>query len=220
MALAVCALFDAQGERLIRSLWARLEAAGVRTPQTHTHRRHHPHLSYAVLREWDLDGVRAALETLPDGHAFTVNAQGTVAFPRGRAALAVAVTAEAMRRQEVVIATVLATGAQLHKHYRLGTVDPARPGGHACPRATAASGGHRDLRHSSSHADRGPRRTRRQWHGRDLAVAADPLTRAPSEDEDDYECATGHLTARATRRLTATPPYATARGTSNHLGCA
>lgn len=127
MALAVCALFDAQGERLIRSLWARLEAAGVRTPQTHTHRRHHPHLSYAVLREWDLDGVRAALETLPDGHAFTVNAQGTVAFPRGRAALAVAVTAEAMRRQEVVIATVLATGAQLHRHYRPGLWIPHVP---------------------------------------------------------------------------------------------
>ncbi len=120
MALAVCALFDAQGERLIRSLWARLEAAGLRTPETHTHGQHHPHLSYAVLREWNLDRVREALGALPDGGAFTVNAQGTVAFPRGRAALAVAVTAEVMRRQELVIATVLAAGAQLHKHYRPG----------------------------------------------------------------------------------------------------
>lgn len=120
MALAVCALFDSGGDRLIRGLWARLEAAGVPSLETHTHGHHHPHMSYAVLREWDLDRVRDALGALPDGGPFTVNAQGTVAFPRGRAALAVAVPADVARRQEVVIATVLDAGAQLHKHYRPG----------------------------------------------------------------------------------------------------
>lgn len=120
VALAVCALFDARGERLVRGLWARLEAAGLHTPATHTHGRHHPHLSYAVLREWDLDAVREALGSLPDGGAFAVNVQGTLAFPRGRAALAVAVPAQVALRQEVVVATLLATGAQLHKHYRPG----------------------------------------------------------------------------------------------------
>jgi hypothetical protein len=43
--------------------------------------------------------------------------QGTVVFPRGRVALAVAVPAQVAVRQDRV-ASVEATGAQLHKHYR------------------------------------------------------------------------------------------------------
>lgn len=57
---AVCLLFDRRGERLIRELWSRLEEEGTPTLQTHTHGRHHPHLSYAVLLAWDLDDVRRA----------------------------------------------------------------------------------------------------------------------------------------------------------------
>ena len=64
MALAVCLLFDRRGDQLVRQLWARLEGAGIRTLQTHTHGRHHPHLSYAVLLEWDLARVQAALAEL------------------------------------------------------------------------------------------------------------------------------------------------------------
>ena len=51
MALAVCALLDAAGERLIRGLWARREAAGIGSPASHAHGRRHPHLSFAVLPE-------------------------------------------------------------------------------------------------------------------------------------------------------------------------
>ena len=54
MALAVCLLFDRRTDRLVRQLWERLEAQGVATLLTHTHGRHHPHLSYAVLRDGDL----------------------------------------------------------------------------------------------------------------------------------------------------------------------
>ena len=87
MALAVCALFDAAGERLIRGLWARLEDAGIGSLATHTHGHHHPHLSFAVLREWELDCVRDTLGRLPDGGGFPANVQGTFVFPRGRVAL-------------------------------------------------------------------------------------------------------------------------------------
>ena len=124
MALAVCALFDNAGERLVRDLWARLEHAGIQTLATHTHGQHHPHLSYAVLREWQLDGVRDALGALPDGGAFPVNVQGTVVFPRGRVALAVAVPSDVARRQQLVISALSAAGAQLHKHYRPGSWVP------------------------------------------------------------------------------------------------
>ncbi|KGN41164.1 2'-5' RNA ligase family protein [Knoellia aerolata] len=118
MALAVCALFDSAGERLIRGLWARLEAAGIGSLASHTHGHHYPHLSYAVLLEWDLDRVRDALDRLPDGRRFPASVQGAVVFPRGRVALAVAVPAQVALRQHRVTSAVEATGAQLHKHYR------------------------------------------------------------------------------------------------------
>jgi hypothetical protein len=118
MALAVCALFDAAGERLIRGLWARLEDAGIGSLASHTHGRHHPHLSYAVLLEWELDRVRDTLDRLPAGRRFPVNAQGAVVFPRGRVALAVALPAEVVLRQDRVTSALETTGAQLHKHYR------------------------------------------------------------------------------------------------------
>jgi 2'-5' RNA ligase len=118
VALAVCALFDAAGERLIRGLWTRLEEAGIGSLESHTHGQHHPHLSYAVLREWKLERVRDALAQLPDGGQFPANVQGTVVFPRGRVALAVAVPAEVTVRQLRVTSTLVATGADLHKHYR------------------------------------------------------------------------------------------------------
>jgi hypothetical protein len=118
VALAVCALFDAAGERLIRGLWARLEDAGIGSLASHTHGHHHPHLSYAVLREWESDRVRDTLGRLPDGGRFPANVQGTVVFPRGRVALAVAVPAEVALRQDRVTSALMATGAQLHKHYR------------------------------------------------------------------------------------------------------
>lgn len=124
VALAVCALFDAPGERAVRGLWARLEARGVPTLATHTHGRHHPHMSYAVLREWELEPVRAALASLPDGGPFPVTVQGTTVFPRGRSALAVAVPAEVMLRQQAVTECVRATGAQLHRHYLPGAWIP------------------------------------------------------------------------------------------------
>ena len=44
MALAVCLLFDGRSERLVRDLWSRLEARGVRTLESHTHGKHRPHL--------------------------------------------------------------------------------------------------------------------------------------------------------------------------------
>ena len=119
MALAVCLLFDRRSERLVRELWDRLEAQGVRTLASHTHRHHHPHLSYAVLRSWDLARVQAALAGLPDGGPVALRCYGTLTFPRGRVALAPAVTAELTRRQERVAAVVAATG-DLHLNYLPG----------------------------------------------------------------------------------------------------
>lgn len=120
MALAICLLFDPPSDRVVRDLWSRLETAGVHTMATHTHGHHHPHLSYAVLRSWDLSRVQATLAGLSDAGPFTMSFHGTLAFPRGRAALAPAISADLARRQQQVVSAVVETGADLHRNYRPG----------------------------------------------------------------------------------------------------
>lgn len=61
MALAVCLLFDRRSDRAIRALWDRIEQRGVASLRSHTHGRHVPHLSYAVLRQWDQAAIAQAL---------------------------------------------------------------------------------------------------------------------------------------------------------------
>ena len=120
MALAVCLLFDAASDLRVRELWSRLEDAGIATLATHTHRRHHPHLSYAVLRSWNLPPLRETLGRLPRVDPFSVTVHGTVVFPRGRAALAPSITPELGLRQSAAVTALGTLGADLHRHYRAG----------------------------------------------------------------------------------------------------
>ncbi len=120
MALAVCLLFDRQGDRTIRELWGRLEAAGVPTLLSLTHGNHRAHLSYAVALRWDVARVAEAVAALPDGGPCDLTIHGTLLFPRGRAALAASVTAGVAARQEAVARAVAGTGALLHHHYEPG----------------------------------------------------------------------------------------------------
>jgi hypothetical protein len=120
MALALCLLFDRRTDRLVTALWERLEAQGVATLLTHTHGRHRPHLSYAVLRDGEPRAVRAALDGQADGGPVEVVAQGSVVFPRGRVALACAVPAGVVARQERVVAALAAAGLELHRNYEPG----------------------------------------------------------------------------------------------------
>ncbi|MDP9444423.1 MAG: 2'-5' RNA ligase family protein [Actinomycetota bacterium] len=120
MALAVCLLFDSRGETAMRRLWDRLEDAGVPTLRSHTHGRHHPHLSYAVLLEWDLARVRAALRPLPAAEPVTLSFHAVATFRRGRTWLVPGVTSALTLRQERVYAALHGTGAVLHHHYGPG----------------------------------------------------------------------------------------------------
>ncbi|GAB7004027.1 2'-5' RNA ligase family protein [Nocardioides sp. AN3] len=117
MALAVCLLFDRRADRLIRDLWVRVESLGVMSLATHTHGRHQPHLSLAVLRSWDLGTVRTSLDSLPSGAAINVSCHGSLVFPRGRVALAPSANAALVRRQERVVTAVVEAGADLHRNY-------------------------------------------------------------------------------------------------------
>lgn len=124
MALAICLLFDRPTERVLRQLWQRLEAKGVPTPATHTHGRHVPHLSLAVLRSWDLDKVRAAIEALPDAGPTNVQLDAVAAFRRGRMSLIPAVTSHLAARQERIVEALGASEDELHRHYVPGIWTP------------------------------------------------------------------------------------------------
>lgn len=121
MALAVCLLFDGKSERAVRALWDRVEELGVPSMSSHTHRRHVPHVSYAVLRSWDLAAVTAAVAALGAGSPIELTFDGVGLFRRGRTWLVAGASTEFFARQQRVVDAVTATGAELHKHYVPGT---------------------------------------------------------------------------------------------------
>jgi 2'-5' RNA ligase len=135
VALAVCLLFDRPSERAVRALWDRLEQHGVPSLRSHTHGRHVPHVSYAVLRSWDQEAVTAALADLRDGAPVELSFDGVGLFRRGRTWLVAGVSADFVARQQRVVEAVTATGADLHKHYRPGIWLPHCS---LAPRATLA----------------------------------------------------------------------------------
>jgi len=120
MALALCLLLDPGSDRLVRALWQRLEADGIPTLLTHTHGRHVPHLSYAVLLAAEQEAVLSAAAGLGDAGPLEVAVQGTVVFPRGRAALAGSTIAALATRQARAVEALRATGATVHRHYEPG----------------------------------------------------------------------------------------------------
>ena len=120
MALAVCLLFDRRSERAVRALWDRLEELGVSSLRSHTHGRHLPHVSYAVLRRWDDEAVAGALSNIDGGDPVELSFDGIGLFRRGRTWLVAGVSADFVARQQRVVEAVTATGAELHKHYRPG----------------------------------------------------------------------------------------------------
>ena len=135
MALAVCLLFDRRSERAVRALWDRVEQAGVPSLRSHTHQHHVPHVSYAVLRNWDLREVTTGLTSLDAGDPVELHFDGLGVFRRGRIWLVAGVSAEFVARQQRVVEAVKTTGAELHKHYVPGTWLPHCS---LAPRATLA----------------------------------------------------------------------------------
>jgi 2'-5' RNA ligase superfamily len=120
VALAVCLLFDRRSERAVRALWDRVEEQGVPSLRSHTHGRHVPHVSYAVLRRWDHVAVNDALARLDRGEPVDLSFDGVGLFRRGRTWLVAGVSADFVARQQRVAEAVTDAGAELHKHYRPG----------------------------------------------------------------------------------------------------
>ncbi len=149
------------------------------TLASHTHRRHHPHLSYVVLRSWDLARVQDALGELPPAEPFTMSFHGTLAFPRGRAALAPAITADVALRQWRIVTALEATGADVHRNYQAGEWVPhvsvaTRAQGAKLATVARAVADVLPLTRAGR-----PGRARGQRHRSDLAAAARHLTLNP-----------------------------------------
>jgi 2'-5' RNA ligase len=124
VALAVCLLFDRRSDRALRALWDRLEQQHVPSLRSHTHGRHVPHVSYAVLRAWDRAAVIEALAALDDGGPVDLRFDAVGLFRQGRAWLLPGVTSEFVARQERAVSAMTATGAELHTHYQPGVWVP------------------------------------------------------------------------------------------------
>lgn len=120
MALAVCLLLDEAADAAVRRLWRRLEEAGVPSLSTHTHRRHVPHLSYALLRVYDLPSVRAAVTALPAAAPTDLHFDALGTFRRSRCWLGPAAVRDLASRQEAVVGAVERTAGDLHRNYRPG----------------------------------------------------------------------------------------------------
>nr|WP_246221367.1 2'-5' RNA ligase family protein [Phytoactinopolyspora mesophila] len=105
-------------------LWDRLEENGVPSLRSHTHGRHVPHFSYAVLRSWQLDDVRAAVDALSSNGPVEFSFDGLGTFRRGRTWLIPALTSDVAFRQERVVEAVRAAGAELHRNYVPGAWIP------------------------------------------------------------------------------------------------
>jgi hypothetical protein len=111
VALAVCLLFDRRSERAVRALWDRVEEQGVVSLRSHTHGRHVPHVSYAVLRQWDQAAVADALAAIGGGEPVELSFEGVGLFRRGRTWLVAGVSADFVARQQRVVEAITATGA-------------------------------------------------------------------------------------------------------------
>src|SRR5215207_9620584 len=68
MAHAVEVFFDSTTEATIRAVWTRLEAAGVPSLATRTHRRHQSHISLSVAERIETEQLGDARKRLAATH--------------------------------------------------------------------------------------------------------------------------------------------------------
>ena len=106
MAHAVEVFFDSTTEAAIKAVWARLEAAGVPSLASRTHRRHRPHISLSVAERIKTGQLQDARERLAATH-LDVTLYSPAIFPRrGVLYLSVVPTLALLRLHEDVHVTL------------------------------------------------------------------------------------------------------------------
>lgn len=127
VALSVCLLLDDRADKTVRSLWQRLEDAGVGSLLTHTHGRHRPHLTLASLLNADdttLPALLTRLRPCRDGSPVTVRFDALGIFRRSRCWLVPEANRQLLDRQEQAVRACDGTNALLHRNYAEGAWTP------------------------------------------------------------------------------------------------
>lgn len=127
VALSVCLLLDGRADKAVRSLWQRLEDAGVGSLLTHTHGRHRPHVTLASLLDSDdatLPALLTRLQPCRDQEPVTVRFDALGIFRRSRCWLVPEANRELLDRQEQAVRACDGTNALLHRNYAEGAWTP------------------------------------------------------------------------------------------------
>lgn len=124
MTQALEVFFDPDSEAVVRQLWARLEAAGLPSLATRTHRRHRPHVSLAVAKRIDTTRLEKARQLLASTH-LDITLYAPAVFPRnGVLYLSVVPTRALLRLHEEVHAVL---EGRLVESWRTYSVDTWMP---------------------------------------------------------------------------------------------
>jgi len=119
VAYALELFFDPQAESTVRTLWASLEARGLRSMATAGHCRHRPHVSLLVAEQLTLDQARAAVEPMTEATDVALRLGSVAVFP-GRAGvvyLAVTPTRRLLRLHHALHTHLAAVGVESGRHY-------------------------------------------------------------------------------------------------------
>lgn len=119
MAYALELFFDPHAESTVRTLWANLEARGLRSMATAGHCRHRPHVSLLVAEQLTPEQARAAVEPLTEATDVVLRLGSVAVFP-GRAGvvyLAVTPTRRLLRLHHALHTRLAAVGVESGRHY-------------------------------------------------------------------------------------------------------
>jgi 2'-5' RNA ligase len=111
--------FDPHAESAVRTMWANLEARGLRSMATVGHCRHRPHVSLLVAERLTLDQARAAAAPLTEATDVVLRLGSIAVFP-GRAGvvyLGVTPTRRLLRLHHELHARLAAVGVESGRHY-------------------------------------------------------------------------------------------------------
>lgn len=119
VAYALELFFDRRAESAVRTMWANLEARGLRSMATTGHCRHRPHVSLLVAEQLNFDQARAAVEPLTEATDVVLRLGSVAVFP-GRAGvvyLAVTPTRRLLRLHHALHTHLAAVGVESGRHY-------------------------------------------------------------------------------------------------------
>ncbi len=119
MAYALEMFFDQHAESSVRTMWASLEARGVRSMASVGHGRHRPHVSLLVAERITPTQARTATEPLAEASDLVLRLGSIAVFP-GRAGvvyLSVVPTLRLLRLHNALHAQLAGAGVESGRHY-------------------------------------------------------------------------------------------------------